>query len=282
VTDDLDTVRKHSDILAAWSSSAPGHPSTLQRHIHSCHRRQHVSERVVDNGPWRPRLPIHYFSTPATHLATSRDGIPSSPAFFLTCASPQTTEALSNPSEKRQPTSPRARANSCQFASTSITCFQRDRRSGLRNNRNSERNPLDRLIRFRRRDQAYKHPHIWTSSAARHRYPNAKQDQGHFRVSTSQIATLEQLLKSVARVLMIGWRAREARFLPMLRDNLPRRGRGVSPCSRSERRRRPPNAHSVRKRSRVSAGPSLHCRRRLQPVCRQPRRRSLPAGLATT
>ena len=128
----------------------------------------------------------------------------------------------------------------------------------------------------------YKHPHIWTPSAARHRYPNANQDQGHLRVSTSQIATLEQLLKSVTRVLMIGWRAREARFLPMLRDNLPRRGRGVSPCSRSERRRRPPNAHSVRERSRVSRGPSLHCRRRLQPVCRQPRRRSLPAGLATT
>lgn len=114
------------------------------------------------------------------------------------------------------------------------------------------------------------------------RLTDSKQDQGHLRVSTSQIATLEQLLKSVTRVLMIGWRAREARFLPMLRDNLPRRGRGVSPCSRSERRRRPPNAHSVRERSRVSRGPSLHCRRRLQPVCRQPRRRSLPAGLATT
>ena len=114
------------------------------------------------------------------------------------------------------------------------------------------------------------------------RLTDSKQDQGHLRVSTSQIATLEQLLKSVTRVLMIGWRAREARFLPMLRDNLPRRGRGVSPCSRSERRRRPPNAHSVRERSRVSRGPSLHCRRRLQPVCRQPRRRSLPVGLATT
>jgi hypothetical protein len=152
-----------------------------------------------------------------------------------------------------------------------MTCFQRDRRSGLLNVLRTTARSSERFLYNKSAEPVclvtfnydllldgvldccgYKHPHIWTPSAARHRYPNAKQDQGHLRVSTSQIATLEQLLKSVTRVLMIGWRAREARFLPMLRDNLPGRGRGVSPCSRSKRRRRPPNAHSVHGRSRVS------------------------------
>ena len=45
--------------------------------------------------------------------------------------------------------------------------------------------------------------------------------RGSFECPTRQIATLGQLLKSVTKVLMIGWRAREAHFLQMLRDNLP-------------------------------------------------------------
>jgi hypothetical protein len=44
---------------------------------------------------------------------------------------------------------------------------------------------------------------------------------GTFECPARQIATLGQLLKSVTKVLMIGWRAREAHFLQMLRDNLP-------------------------------------------------------------
>jgi hypothetical protein len=52
--------------------------------------------------------------------------------------------------------------------------------------------------------------------------------RGTFQCPASQIATLEQLLKSVTKVLMIGWQAREAHFLQMLRDNLPGRSRGVS------------------------------------------------------
>lgn len=38
---------------------------------------------------------------------------------------------------------------------------------------------------------------------------------------------LEQLLPSVTKILIIGWQAREAHFLQMLRDKLPMRGRPV-------------------------------------------------------
>jgi hypothetical protein len=47
-------------------------------------------------------------------------------------------------------------------------------------------------------------------------------------VSTQPDRNFEQLLKSVTKVLMIGWRAREAHFLQMPSDNLPGRGPGVS------------------------------------------------------
>jgi hypothetical protein len=39
---------------------------------------------------------------------------------------------------------------------------------------------------------------------------------------------LEQLLPSVTKILIIGWQAREAHFLQMLRERLPRRGQPVA------------------------------------------------------
>ena len=40
-------------------------------------------------------------------------------------------------------------------------------------------------------------------------------------------AYLEQLLPDVRKILIIGWQAKEAHFLEMLRDKLPRAGREV-------------------------------------------------------
>jgi hypothetical protein len=41
-------------------------------------------------------------------------------------------------------------------------------------------------------------------------------------------AYLEELLPAVTKILIIGWQAKEAHFLQMLRERLPGRGRGVN------------------------------------------------------
>ncbi len=53
-------------------------------------------------------------------------------------------------------------------------------------------------------------------------------------------AYLEELLPSVTKILIVGWQAKEAHFLQMLRNKLPMRGRGVTHLfsSREESRRR--------------------------------------------
>lgn len=49
-----------------------------------------------------------------------------------------------------------------------------------------------------------------------------------FEWPDSHRAYLEELLPSVTKILTIGWQAKEAHFLQMLRDGLPKRGRGVA------------------------------------------------------
>ncbi|MGB9512109.1 MAG: hypothetical protein WBU20_10505, partial [Candidatus Acidiferrum sp.] len=48
-----------------------------------------------------------------------------------------------------------------------------------------------------------------------------------FACPRSHLTHLKELLPSVTRILLIGWQAREAHFLQILRDHLPVRGRGV-------------------------------------------------------
>jgi hypothetical protein len=55
--------------------------------------------------------------------------------------------------------------------------------------------------------------------------PVQTKTENSFEWPQSHRATLEQHLPSVTKILIIGWQAKEAHFLEMLRDKLPRAGR---------------------------------------------------------
>jgi hypothetical protein len=96
-------------------------------------------------------------------------------------------------------------------------------------------------------------------------------------------AYLEELLPSVTKILIIGWQAKEAHFLQMLRERLPMGGRRVAHILVVGKNSADAKADTplLRERARaiwIQSTPLLR-QRRLQSVCRQPGRRSLPPSL---
>jgi hypothetical protein len=135
--------------------------------------------------------------------------------------------------EEEATDSPRARANSCQCASTSMTCFQGYRIKWL-----AQTNDVTNyapLIREIRRFSKSAEPvclvtfnyDLLLDRNAQCSPPSPSLCKTRPGAPSSVHPARSQLLgilKSVTKVLMIGWQAREAHFLQMLRDNLPGRG----------------------------------------------------------